>query len=516
MLAYERSVEGRTGRLFPSARFQIVRDLYFAEWQERSQRLGELLFPLYFPPPPPAGAAAAAAVDGGAAAAGAGASGQAAGGQPTPPSPSGSSSSSAGGGGAGLSNYERERAKQILANQAKLKELGLLDLLLKKPASKAAGKKRAPPKPEAAAAAPSRASGRLATAPKVSYKPQKAALPSDEEEEDEDESSEDESSEDEDEDEDEEYANGSEDDNDDDSDDGEAAVGGSSSGAGGRGGGKKKKKKKTTALLDKGNGKAAVGGAGAKGKAAAGGGGGAGAPTRKKQVVSRGARASVAPGGRGFKCPGGCDAFFDSAEEAITHGAQLCGVVGNGRGGRVYDATGKTCCLWDGCGKPFTVSLMKDGKWTFGASLHHLLKHEKEHVKGDAAAFTGFKCPEAGCTFSNPTSAAVWAHAAEAHGIEEDTRRCLGAGCDRRFVHPAHYRAHEGVHTGIFPFTCPACGKGHAAGAGAKFCCEVRAACRCGAVYKGLNAKRGFSIHQNKCKMGAAQLPATTAAANPD
>ena len=44
-------------------------------------------------------------------------------------------------------------------------------------------------------------------------------------------------------------------------------------------------------------------------------------------------------------------------------------------------------------------------------------------VKGDAAATTGFECPEAGCAFSDPTSAAVWAHTAEAHGIEHDTRR---------------------------------------------------------------------------------------------
>ena len=26
-----------------------------------------------------------------------------------------------------------------------------------------------------------------------------------------------------------------------------------------------------------------------------------------------------------------------------------------------------------------------------------------QHVKGDAAAFTGFECPEAGCTFKDPT-----------------------------------------------------------------------------------------------------------------
>ena len=61
---------------------------------------------------------------------------------------------------------------------------------------------------------------------------------------------------------------------------------------------------------------------------------------------------------------------------------------------------------------------------------------------------------------------AVWAHAAEAHsieedkrhclcvgaaeahGIEEDKRRCLWAGCGLHFAKPFEYRVHEGVHTG--------------------------------------------------------------------
>ena len=142
--------------------------------------------------------------------------------------------------------------------------------------------------------------------------------------------------------------------------------------------------------------------------------------------------------------------------------------------------------------------------------------HEKQHVKGDAAACTGFECPEAGCTFKDPTSAAVWAHAAEAHGIEEDKRRCLWAGCGRHFAGPALYLQHEGVHTGTFPFTCPACGKGHCSGSHARACCTVGAACRCGAVFKGQHAKNYFATHQKKCNMGAAPLPASTAAANLD
>jgi hypothetical protein len=257
MLAWERSVEGRTGRLFPSARFQIVRDLYFAEWQERSQRLGELLYPLYFPPPPsPASAAAAAAAaaaahDGGAGGQGAGAQ------QPPPPNGSSSSSSSDAAAGAGLSAYERQRAEQMLRNQAKLVELGLVKLLTKMPASKAAKRAR----PAAAPAAPSRASGR------------------------------------------------------------------------------------------------------------------------------------------------------------------------------------------------------------------------------------------------------------QVHGIEEDTHRCLWVGCGKHFRDPSACRAHEGVHTGTFPFNCPACGKGHANDAHARACCAVGAACRCGAVFKGSQAKRDFARHQKKCQMGAAPLPASAAAA---
>jgi hypothetical protein len=44
----------------------------------------------------------------------------------------------------------------------------------------------------------------------------------------------------------------------------------------------------------------------------------------------------------------------------------------------------------------------------------------------------------------------------------------------------------------------------------------VGAACRCGAVFKGADAKRSFATHQNKCQMGAAPLPASAASANPE
>ncbi|KOO32166.1 hypothetical protein Ctob_015704, partial [Chrysochromulina tobinii] len=154
-----------------------------------------------------------------------------------------------------------------------------------------------------------------------------------------------------------------------------------------------------------------------------------------KKFYSRGPNASVAPGGQGFTCPPNCGAFFDTADEAIKHGKEHFSVIGNGPA---------------------------------------LLIHEAQHIKGDAADFTGFKCPEASCTFKDPKSAAVWAHAAEAHGIEEDTSRCLWVGA----------------------------------------CCAVGAACRCGAVFKSHHAKQSFATHQKKCQMGAAPLPASAAAAN--
>ena len=102
---------------------------------------------------------------------------------------------------------------------------------------------------------------------------------------------------------------------------------------------------------------------------------------------------------------------------------------GEGPEDRVFDDAGNTCCMWDGCGKPFAATQMaNNGTRTIGNRLTALLTHEAQHVKGDAAAFTGFKCPQADCTFTDPTSAAVWAHASEAHSIEEDKRRAAASG----------------------------------------------------------------------------------------
>ena len=139
--------------------------------------------------------------------------------------------------------------------------------------------------------------------------------------------------------------------------------------------------------------------------------------------MSRGVRTSVLPGGQGFECPPNYGMFFDTAAEALNHAAV----------GRVYDDEGRTPCLWAGCGRMFSSTQVHHGKWLNGNDLKKLLQHEKQHVKGDPAAFTGFRCPEAGCTFSDPTSAAVWAHAAEAHGSEHERGRCLWAECGLHF-----------------------------------------------------------------------------------
>ena len=237
---------------------------------------------------------------------------------------------------------------------------------------------------------------------------------------------------------------------------------------------------------------------------------------KRKLLISRGDRASVPPGGRGFKCPcGGCDAIFDAAAEAIEHGRESCGVEGNGFHGRVYDDDGKTRCLWDGCGKLIAASCMFHGKWIVGRNVIHVINHEALHVKGDnalgEAVATGFVCPEEGCGFTASTAAEVWAHAAGAHETEEDKCLCLWAGCGRRFPDPSKYRGHEGVHTGIFPFNCPTCNKGFPQESHAKICCVVLAACHCGATFKGKHAKGNFATHQKRCKAGKAPLPAVQA-----
>lgn len=51
LLAWERLMLN-PARLYPTARLQIVRDLFFREWQSRSRRLSRELYPLYFPDEP--------------------------------------------------------------------------------------------------------------------------------------------------------------------------------------------------------------------------------------------------------------------------------------------------------------------------------------------------------------------------------------------------------------------------------------------------------------------------------
>ena len=150
-------------------------------------------------------------------------------------------------------------------------------------------------------------------------------------------------------------------------------------------------------------------------------------------VKNRGTRASVPPGGEGFECPApGCTSVFDTAEEALEHGATH-GLSGE----REVDAEGKSCCLWQGCGKKLKVDLRAGRKPGF----RHLQGHEALHVKGPKAR-EGFVCPE--CDEAHPTAAAAWACAAT-HGVEENPKKCLWAGCGLVFADRTHYRDHEPV-----------------------------------------------------------------------
>ena len=106
---------------------------------------------------------------------------------------------------------------------------------------------------------------------------------------------------------------------------------------------------------------------------------------------------------------------------------------------------------------------------------------------------------EDGCDFRRPTSAEVWDHAEEAHGVERDYR-CLWDGCGLVLTTKQGQDRHEPVHTGIWPFSCPTCGKGYSCDSFAKICCVVMATCRCGATFKGKNGKRGLETHKKKCR----------------
>ena len=283
---------------------------------------------------------------------------------------------------------------------------------------------------------------------------------------------------------------------------------------------------------------------------------------RKKQFVSRGAKASVPPGGDGFACPAsGCKSVFDTAEEALEHGATH-GLSGE----REVDDEGRSCCLWQGCGKMLKVVKPSEPN---KLNLCTLQRHEALHTKGPKPR-EGFVCPE--CDEAYPISAAAWACAAT-HDVEEDPCKCLWAGCGMMCRAPALYRAHEPVrvcspthggvasciaqpapprpppacvtslglpsharprgasqmHTGVFPYHCTTCNKGQRQPGApcnathpmrspptrpltprlplaemATLCCKVTAACKCGWTQKGRSGPSNFKKHKQRCGRGAA------------
>ena len=153
---------------------------------------------------------------------------------------------------------------------------------------------------------------------------------------------------------------------------------------------------------------------------------------RKKLVISRGAKASVPAGGDGFACPAsGCKSVFDTAEEALEHGATH-GLSGE----REVDDEGRSCCLWQGCDKKIKVDTRKTK-----TDFQKVRVHEALHVKGPKPR-EGFVCPE--CDEAYPTAAAAWACAAT-HDVEEEPGKCLWAGCGLVSKDAHGYRAHESV-----------------------------------------------------------------------
>ena len=144
------------------------------------------------------------------------------------------------------------------------------------------------------------------------------------------------------------------------------------------------------------------------------------------------------PGGEGFECPAsGC--VFDTAEEALEHGA-----THGLSGAREVDAEGRSCCLWQGCGKK--IKVMKPSEPN-RPNFFRLRQHEALHVKGPKPR-EAFVCPE--CDEAHPTAAAAWACAAT-HGVEEDNKKCLWAGCGLVFRFPTDYRRHEPVRAPASP-----------------------------------------------------------------
>ena len=288
-MAWERSIDLHQP-LYPTARMQVLRDLFLGEWSMRSHRVGMQMWKHYFPDKMPAAEEDDLPHD---------VLPREAQLQRTSP--------------ADLSLYEIQRNANILANQLKLRELFGDDHVAEgaaRPKPKAKSRGASSSSTAAAAAAPSRSSARAR--PKVSYVEQKKpkARGRGASDDDDDDASDDD-------------AAGSGDEFEEDSDD-EGGSGADSSDEyaddedeeGGGGGGKqramsKAEGKKPKAPKQKSKA-AAGGGGGGKGKAA-----GAGAGGGKKKQEKSGKYGSVPFGGKGFRCPskGACDEFFSSAEE---------------------------------------------------------------------------------------------------------------------------------------------------------------------------------------------------------
>ena len=139
LMAWERTIHPHCA-LYPTARLQMLRDLFYGEWAMRTHRLGLQLWPLYFKEDAEADAAAAAA------------------GEPSQLSRVRALADD-------LSAYEHQRNANIAANQRRLRELFGTDAprLAKKSAP------RRPPPAAAPSAEPSRSSGRVQSQTPVSY-----------------------------------------------------------------------------------------------------------------------------------------------------------------------------------------------------------------------------------------------------------------------------------------------------------------------------------------------------------
>ena len=388
--------------LHPTARLQMLLDLFCEEWSVRSHKLGLLLWPIYFPKDaePEAEAAAAAAA-----------------------APAGEPSQldSAPADDDGLVQYERDRLATVAANLAKLRELGFCDKEKSVPQRRPVAR-TGPPAP------PLRSSARVALMPGRTY--------SDDAHCSEDGGEEHEGS-------DAAAASDKAELSDDDHGSGSSAsaelsdddYGSSASDDGGDG-----------ATLPTGcrgrKGRAANKAKAARAKAKGE------AELPKKKRLKSGPRFRLFGGGAGFECPGpGCESVFGTAKEALEHGVSH-GLTGE----RVVDAAGESCCMWQGCGKKLKV-VKKNPNQPGQVRLYWgvLEGHEAKHIAlREAAPVQGFVCPVCADTF--PTSADAWACCAALHnGGEVDTKKCLWSGCVFLGGKPYLTRIHEAVRGAPLP-----------------------------------------------------------------